>query len=284
MSLTSELTKSDKGLFHVQICPPIGADKEMTQEDWLRAVEILEEETGFTNQKRALVMHEKNGRMHLHVVFERYDHDKGIMKSDSFSRLALDRSRQRMEIELEQERTPVRNKSQPEMKQYLTAVWQQTKDADAFIQAISKKGYIIATGTQRPYMVVDETGRSFDLTRQLKQVRTKEVRERFKTSKLPKEKEVILSIRKKVSLKKEKDKAIANDNVKQPEQKPLPKSLTMQASFSIEADADSKAKEQLAEVLKKQAEKEARKKEIKEKLRQASLQRAKEFRENEREM
>lgn len=284
MSLTSELTKSDKGLFHVQICPPIGADKEMTREDWLRTVEILEQETGFTNQKRALVMHEKNGRMHLHVVFERYDHDKGIMKSDSFSRLALDRSRQRMEIELEQERTPFRNKSQPEMKQYLTGVWQQTKDANDFINTIGKKGYTIATGTQRPYMVIDDTGRSFDLTRQLKQVRTKEVRERFKTSKLPIEKEVILSIRKKVSLKKEKDKVFANDNTKQPEQKPLPKSYAMQASFTIEPDADSKAKEQLAEVLKKKAEKEARKKEIKEKLQQAFLQRAKEFRENEREM
>lgn len=195
ISLTSELTKSDKGLYHVQICPAIGADKKMTRDDWLRAVEILEEETGFTNQKRALVMHEKAGRLHLHVVLERYDHELGIMKSDSFSRLAQDRARQRMEIELEQERTPKRNAKQPVLKAELTKLWHETNSPEAFMNAVNQKGYAIAAGTQRPYMLIDDTGRSFDLVRQLAGVKTKAVADRLRDVKLVNEKEAIAVVR-----------------------------------------------------------------------------------------
>ncbi|MCH5716712.1 hypothetical protein MKP07_11125 [Niabella hibiscisoli] len=160
----------------------------MTREDWLRAAEILEEETGFTNQKRIMVMHMKNDRLHMHVAYERYNHEKGIMISNSFSRLAQDRARQRMEVEFEQERTPERNINRPLIKEELTKLWHETHTAQEFVIAVSKKGYAISAGTQRPYMVIDETGRSFDLVKQLDKVKTKDVRERFKDTRLVKEK------------------------------------------------------------------------------------------------
>src|SRR5262245_60508799 len=109
MSLTSELTKSHKGLYHAQINPAYGDDKRMTDADWLRAAEILETELKLTGQKRAIVMHEKNGRLHAHVVWERYEHDTGKMISDSYSRLAQDRARKTMEKEFDQQQTPERN-------------------------------------------------------------------------------------------------------------------------------------------------------------------------------
>lgn len=197
MSLTSELTKSDKGLYHAQLSPAYGDDKKMTHEDWLRAADIVEQELGLTGQKRVIVMHDKNDRLHAHVVWERYDHDKGIMISDSFTHLAQDRARKIIEQELDHQRTPDRNTKRPEMKLELTELWQKSKTAKEFIEAATEKGYNMAVGKQRPYMVVDNTGRSFDLVRQLDKVKTKDVRERFKEQKLPTEKEAIKTVRNK---------------------------------------------------------------------------------------
>ena len=120
MSLTSELTKSHMGLYHSQINPAIGEDRLMTREEWLRAADILERELKLDNQKRVIVLHEKRGRIHAHVIWERYDHDAGKMISDSHSRLAQDRARKTMEQELVQKPTPERNQRRPEMKIHLT--------------------------------------------------------------------------------------------------------------------------------------------------------------------
>ncbi|WP_241559125.1 relaxase/mobilization nuclease domain-containing protein [Chitinophaga barathri] len=275
MSLTSELTKSDKGLYHAQICPAYGEDKRMTEADWLRAVEIWEEETGFTGQKRALVFHEKNGRIHLHCVWECYDHERGIMKSDSFSRLAQDRARQRMEREFDHQRTSIRNPNRPIMKEYLTEIWQQTASADDFMRTIAGKGYVIASGTRRPFMVVDKTGQSFDLVRYLDGIITKEVRERFKTVKLPREAVAIEAVRKKA----QRAKAISNDNAKDEQNRE--KVYTMQGRFQQQAD---QSQEQLKKVVAAMDAKEAKKKAIQEKIMQERLERAKRFRENEQDM
>jgi hypothetical protein len=278
MSLTSELTKSDKGLYHVQICPPYGEDRKMSREDWFRAAEILEEETGFTGQKRIIVMHDKNDRLHMHVAYERYDHEKGIMISDSFSRLAQDRARQRMEREFGQTRTPERNKNRPEMKKYLTDVWQQTKDAHSFMTAIAEKGYVIAAGTQRPYMVVDETGRSFDLVRQLANVKTKEVRDRFKETKLVKEKAAIRTVRQRQAAERmQKSQEDAIDKIMQHQEKAALKAEIAKAN-------DNQKSKAVANDNKMQDDKERKKQEALDKLRRERLERARRFRENERDL
>jgi hypothetical protein len=191
MSLTSELTNSDKGLFHAVINPSIGEDRLMTPEQWLRAADIVENELRLSSQKRAIVIHEKKGRAHAHVVWERFDHSSGKMISDSFSRLALDRARKIMEQEFNHPRTPERNIKRLEIKAVLTKLWELHPDADSFLRAAQEKGYTVAVGTKRPYMVVDETGRSFDLVRQLTGVKTREVRDRFKATKLVGEKKAI---------------------------------------------------------------------------------------------
>ncbi|MFN8290196.1 MAG: relaxase [Chitinophagaceae bacterium] len=196
MSLTSELTKSEKGLFHAQINPAYGEDKKMTHADWLNAADTLEEELSMNGQKRVIVLHEKKNRIHAHVVWERYDHEKGIMITDSFSGLAQDRARKTMEQKFGHERTPVRNLKRPEMKQVLSDLWQKTVTGKEFVKEAFQKGYMIAKGQlRRPYMVVDDTGRSFDLTRQLKGVKTKEVSEKLHKEKLPLEKDAIKACR-----------------------------------------------------------------------------------------
>src|SRR6218665_210540 len=70
-SLMSELTKSDKGLYHAVLNPAYGDDRKMTPEDWNRAADILAKETGFEGQRRAIVLHEKQNRIHAHIIYER---------------------------------------------------------------------------------------------------------------------------------------------------------------------------------------------------------------------
>ncbi|HEY1022653.1 MAG TPA: relaxase/mobilization nuclease domain-containing protein [Flavisolibacter sp.] len=197
MGVSAELSKGEKGLYHAQINPAIGEDARMTDDDWVQASNIMGRHLGLANQSRAIVLHTKKGRTHAHVVWERFDHEKGKLVSDSFSRLAQDRARKEMELVFEQKRTPHRNKHRPELKASLTELWQKTDTGAKFIREAKRKGYIISTGSGRsPFMVVDENGRSYDLTRQLKDVRLKEVRQRLRNETLIGEKEAITLARK----------------------------------------------------------------------------------------
>lgn len=210
MSLTSELTKSEKGLYHAQINPAYGDDKRMTGESWLQAADMLGEELGLSEQRRVIVLHSKKGRTHAHVVWERYDFEKGRMVSDSFSRLAQDRARKNMERVFEQQATPHRNVKRPEMKEALSKLWQKAKTGMEFVQEAAKSGYQIAKGIQRrPFMIVDETGRSFDLMRQLDGVNTREVRKRLKGENLIAEKDAIALVRTRQQLREKQSQEAA---------------------------------------------------------------------------
>ena len=55
----------------------------MTPEQWQRAVDVLDKELGLEGQPRAVVMHEKRGREHIHVVWARTDIDTMTLRSDS---------------------------------------------------------------------------------------------------------------------------------------------------------------------------------------------------------
>jgi|GEM_PF-1082143 len=197
MGVSAELSKSEKGLYHAQINPAIGEDAAMNDDHWLQAADILGKQLGLEEQSRAIVLHTKKGRTHVHVVWERYSHEQGKMVSDSFSRLAQDRARKEMETVFRQASTPHRNKHRPELKAALSALWHQESTGSQFVKAARQNGYIISDGSGRsPYMVVDENGRSYDLTRQLLGVRLKEVRTRLRHETLLGEKDAIALARK----------------------------------------------------------------------------------------
>jgi hypothetical protein len=206
MQLTSELTKSDKGLYHAQINPAIDESKQMDDAAWMQATDILAKHLGMEGQRRAIVLHTKKGRTHAHVVFERYHHETGKMVKDSFSRLAQDRARKEMEAVFKHKPTPHRNKHRPELKASLSALWHSTGTGAQFLAAARKNGYIIAEGSGRaPYIVVDAFARSYDLARQLNGVRLKDVRQRLRGLAMPGEKEAISEARKNMNEASGKD-------------------------------------------------------------------------------
>ena len=52
-------------------------DRTLTPEEWAKAADILEAKLGFENLPRAIVLHEKEGREHIHVVWQRFDIETG---------------------------------------------------------------------------------------------------------------------------------------------------------------------------------------------------------------
>ncbi len=189
----SELSKSDKGLYHAVINPAYVEDKHT---DWQRAADILAEQLGFNDQPRAIVLHEKKGKLHGHVVWQRYDVANEKLVDNTYSRYAQDRARKVMEREFNHTPTAHRNPHRPELKIAMTELWKKTKTGKEFLAEVRKSGYMIAAGSGRnPYVVVDENGHSFNLPRYITGVNVKPIRERLRHETMLGEKEAIIEMR-----------------------------------------------------------------------------------------
>jgi len=201
----SEGTRGTKGLYHANIDP--AEQYSMTPEQWQRAVEVLEKELGFEGQDRAVILHQKYGREHLHVVWARTDIDTMTLRSDSQNYQAHERASKALELEFGHELVPGKHakrdrEKQPEFpnaevnhaewqqgertgisaaerKDQITALKQASDGATAFRAALEGQGYILATG-RRDFVLVDDMGNVYSLARQIRGIRAAELREFMK--------------------------------------------------------------------------------------------------------
>jgi hypothetical protein len=201
----SEGTRGEKGLYHVNIDP--AEQYKMTKEQWQRCVEVLEKELGFDGQPRVVVMHEKHGREHIHVVWARTDLDTMTLRSDGNNYLAHERASKALELEFGHEPVPGKHAKRDrkkqkdfpraeydhaewqqgertgidpkERKEQITALRQASDSAHAFKAALEEQGYILAKG-DRGYVIVDEYGGLYNLSRQVTDMKPAAVREFLK--------------------------------------------------------------------------------------------------------
>lgn len=190
----AEGTRGSKGLYHVNIDPD--ARYTMTPAQWARAVEVLEKELGLEGQPRAVVLHEKHGREHIHVVWARTDLDTMTMRSDSMNFAAHERASAALEQEFGHEAVPGKHakrdrEKQPEFpkaevhhdewqqaeragvsieerRAQLAALQRASDNGLAFKAAVEEAGYILAKGDRRDFVIVDEIGGAHSLGRELK--------------------------------------------------------------------------------------------------------------------
>lgn len=195
-------TKGKLGLYHANIDPD--AKYEMTPQQWMRAVDILEEELGLQGQPRAVVMHEKNGREHIHVVWARADMDTLTLRSDSMNYQAHECASLRMEQEFGHEHVPGKHakrdrENQPEFpsaevshdewqqaersglghkdrKAQVTGLYEASDTGLAFKAALEDAGYVLARGDRRDFVILDEDAKVHSLGRQLPGVKAKDLR------------------------------------------------------------------------------------------------------------
>ena len=208
--LISTGTKGKKGLYHANISPD---NYEMTTEQWFRCVEVLEEELGFTGQPRAIIKHEKEGREHIHVVWQRTNIDTMTLVADGWNYLINERASMALEQEFGHELVPGkhakrdrdkqpefprakynldeaqqfdRNNIDPEQfKITLTEMYHQSDTPQAFKAALEDNGLILAKGDSVPFVIVDQEGEVYSLARQLTDVKTKQLKKFLKDLPLP---------------------------------------------------------------------------------------------------
>jgi hypothetical protein len=193
-------TRGTKGLYHANIDP--AEQYRMTREQWMHAVDVLEQQLGLGGQPRAVVLHEKHGRAHIHVVWQRTDIDTMTLRSDSWNYKAHERASLALELEFGHDLVPgkhaKRDPSRAPPKEALThAEWQQAERSEidprerkaaitellhrcdsgqAFKNAIEKEGYVLAAGDRRDFVLVDDQGQVHSLGRQVKGMKAAELR------------------------------------------------------------------------------------------------------------
>jgi Relaxase/Mobilisation nuclease domain len=187
-TLADGTKQGKKGLYHAQIAPAHGY--QMPREQWFRSVDLLEQELGLTGQPRAVVLHNKDGKDHLHVVWQRTDLETMKFISDSQNYAAHERVSQILEQEFghqpvpgkhaKHEKKPVDEQTRARdlhMKETVTKLYRQSDNAQSFKTALEEEGYVLAKGDRRPHIVVDADGKEHSLSRCLPDLTPKQIRE-----------------------------------------------------------------------------------------------------------
>jgi Relaxase/Mobilisation nuclease domain len=196
-------TQCTRTLYHASINVP--DDEQLTPQQWAQSVDRLEKHLGLQGHARAVVMHEKQGREHVHVVWSRIDTERhrAVRDSHNYTRheeVARDLERefglrrvQGAHVERDGQPRPERTPNEREMQQQaktgvsieqvkadMAAAWQTTRNGTAFQREIAAQGYQLAKGDKRDaFLVIDETGGLHALRSRLDGVKTKAIRERF---------------------------------------------------------------------------------------------------------
>lgn len=203
-------TKCQKNLYSLSLNPD-QTQGHLTREQYLELLERTERSLKLVGQPRAVVFHEKRDkdgvpREHCHAVWSRIDtekmkavqiaHDRlklrtvarefardhGLelpdgMKKDGRKSRFNERAQQETIAEWQQrERTGI---GKLEIMADITRCWKETTNGTAFAQALEAKGYLLARGDSRAYVVVDLSGGVHSLARQIEGVKTRELKQRL---------------------------------------------------------------------------------------------------------
>jgi hypothetical protein len=193
-------TKCERSLYHAAISPE--PPHVLTPEQRAEAVDALEKKLGLDGHARVVVMHEKLGRQHIHVVWSRIDLAKMRSVSDSHNyrkheevardlerRFGHDRVQgahhERDGVE-RPDRTPSRAELRQEertgitgkrVKEEVTAAFRASDGAEAFRAALQERGYTLARGDRRDYVILDQKGGIHSLARRIDGMKATELRE-----------------------------------------------------------------------------------------------------------
>ena len=201
-------TKCTKFLYSLSL-NPYQPNGRLTREQYLDLLERTERSLKLVGQPRAVVFHEKRDkdgvlREHCHAVWSRIDTDKMKAVQMGHDRLKLrtvaqefardhglelpdgmkpgnskesrrDRYNKRAAQEnlgekQQQERTGI---TKAERRAEVAACWTGTANGVAFVHALETKGYFLARGDARDYVVIDAYGEIHSLSRQLSGVAKK---------------------------------------------------------------------------------------------------------------
>jgi hypothetical protein len=184
-------------MYHASFNPR--ADEKLTPVQWQIAIDRVEEKLGFKDHQRIVYEHVKEGRQHFHVLWSRVDPETITIRDMKNDRPKLRNIANELEREFGLTPTKaVRDHDDPRpyeewekkqdgrkrldraaMKTELTELWHATDSGKAFIAAVEERGYKVAQGDRRDFVILDHLGDAHSLARRLDGVKTAEVRIRF---------------------------------------------------------------------------------------------------------
>jgi hypothetical protein len=193
-------TRCVKPLYHAAISPE--PPHKLTARQRAIAVNTLELELGLWGHSRAIVIHEKHGREHIHVVWSRIDTDRMRSVSDSHNYRQHELVARKLERQFSHERVqgahverdgvdrPDRTPSRAELRQEertgikgedvkeeITEAFKASDTGAAFQVAIEDRGYLLAKGDRRDFVIVDRAGGIHSLARRIDGVKAAHLRE-----------------------------------------------------------------------------------------------------------
>lgn len=171
----SKATKAKQFLYSLSLNPPPEAN--VPTPDFLDAIEQVEDKLGLSGQPRAIVFHEKQGRRHAHAVWSRTDLEQRKAIQLSHTKLKLADVSRELYIKHGWQMPPgFMNSEERDLRNFTMAQWQQAtrsgKDPrgikaaiqecwavsdtqGAFGEALKERGYILARGDRRGFVVLD---------------------------------------------------------------------------------------------------------------------------------
>lgn len=198
MQAVSRGTRCKQFMYSLSLNPPKG--KNVSIADFERAIAQAEARLGLTGQPRAVVFHEKHGRRHCHVVWSRIDitrmkavqlsHDREKLtklSQELFQEYGLELPKGLQERgarsslnyshdEHQQAKRIGRNAAH--IKAEIQAAWAQSDNRSSLEAALAERGYVLAKGDRRDFVVVDRYGEVYSLPR-FADAKTKDVRSRI---------------------------------------------------------------------------------------------------------
>jgi hypothetical protein len=196
-------TRCEKHLYHAIISPD--PKKPLTPEQCIEAVDALGEELGFGDNPRVVVLHQLDGRQHLHIAWSRIDVRtmKAVHMSKSFTKhemVARDLERrfghdrvQGAHHEREGKPRPDYSATRKELRQEqktglkgtavrdeVTRLFGESRNAEEFIRKLKDAGYVPARGDRRDFVVVDPRGGEHSIARRISGMRAAKLREFLK--------------------------------------------------------------------------------------------------------
>lgn len=179
----SKATQCKQFMFSLSLSPP--QDHVGSEQDFLDAADRAENALGLTGQPRAIIMHEKEGRRHAHVVWSRID--GGALKAINLSHfknkltnlsreLYLDHGwvlpdglqtnggKSPLNFSLAEWQQAKRIGLDPrEIKQVFRDAWERSDNIKSLSNALEERGYFLAKGDRRGFVAVDVNGAIYSL-------------------------------------------------------------------------------------------------------------------------
>lgn len=178
-------TKCRQPIFSLSVNPPKNTDASLA--DIMQAIERIEPALGLTNQPRAIVVHEKEGRRHAHVVWSRIDHAEMKAINLPFYKLTLKEMSKELYLQhdwplpeghrtngwknplnftlAEWQQAKRQGLDARELKHVFKEAWERSDSLDSFRNALEERGIYLAKGDRRGIVGTDLHGEVYSVAR-----------------------------------------------------------------------------------------------------------------------